>query len=64
MIRDALKEHTGQEPPEMLPEPAVKAYGPVQFTAASPLISTLPYLHLGDGIPTKHPEPMEQYDIG
>ena len=65
MIREAVQKHTGVEPPEMLPEPVGKAYGKVEFQLAAPLIATLPYVPgLGDGIPTKHPEPMEHYDIG
>ena len=49
----------------MLPEPVGKAYGKVPFGLAAPLMATLPYrAGAGDGIPTKHPEPMEHYDIG
>lgn len=65
MIREAVEKHTGVKPPEMLPEPVGKAYGKVLFQLAAPLTATLPYIPgAGDGIPTKHPEPMEHYDMG
>ncbi len=64
MIRDAVKEHTGREPPEMLPEPATFVPKSVELQPV-PFIEILPFLHnLGDGIPAKYPEPMEHYGIG
>lgn len=64
MIRDAVKQHTGQEPPESPAAPAIKAYGEVTLEQSVPLLDTLESLWPGDGISSRFPLPMEEYGQG
>ena len=64
MIRDAVKAHTGVEPPDSPPPPTIKAYGQVDLKQSVPLLEALPQLWPGDGIISKRPLPMEEYGQG
>ena len=64
MIRDAVKQHTGAEPPDSPPPPNIKAYGQVDLKQSVPLLDALPQLWPGDGIASRWPLPMEEYGQG
>jgi len=64
MIREAVKRHTGSEPPASPPPPTIKAYGQVDLQQSVPLLEALPQLWPGDGIISRRPLPMEEYGQG
>ncbi len=62
-IRDAIKEHTGMEPPKAPPPPRLEAYGGADMAESGSLISQLPYLYSGEGIFSEMPLSMEEYGL-
>ena len=60
-IRDAIKEHTGVDPPKAPPPPKVEAYGSADLAESSALMSQLRHLYSGEGIFSKLPLIMEEY---
>ncbi|KAL3131686.1 hypothetical protein ABBQ38_007978 [Trebouxia sp. C0009 RCD-2024] len=64
MIQDAVKAHTGVDPPDSPPPPTIKAYGQVDLKQSVPLLEALPQLWPGDGIISRRPLPMEEYGQG
>ena len=63
-IRDAIKEHTGEDPPKPPPPPKIEAYGSVDLYESGSLASQLPYLYSGEGIYSELPLNMEEYGLG
>ena len=62
-IRDAIKEHTGVEPPKAPPPPRLEAYGGADMEESSSLMSQLQYLYSGEGIYSELPLIMEEYGL-
>ena len=62
-IRDAIKEHTGIEPPKAPPPPKLEAYGGADMAESSSLMSQLQYLFSGEGIYSQLPLIMEEYGL-
>ena len=62
-IRDAIKEHTGIEPPSAPPPPRLEAYGGADMAESSSLMSQLQYLYSGEGIYSDSPLIMEEYGL-
>ncbi|KAK9816677.1 hypothetical protein WJX72_003581 [[Myrmecia] bisecta] len=62
MIRGAIEEHTGVEPPPRLPPPRIAGLGTVSLQDSASLLAALPTLYAGDGICGTHPINME--DLG
>lgn len=61
LIREAIKEHTGVEPPRPPLPPKLEAYGEVGLYENATLRSQLKHLYPGDGITSRHPLIMEEY---
>ena len=64
MLQDAIAKHTGNSPAAW-PQPIPTAdYGSVKLNASLQLLSAVPALFPGEGIPSSHPVNMEEYDQG
>lgn len=61
MIRAAIAQQTGEEPPEPLPPPRMHAYGAVDLYERARLLSQIKYLYPGEGITSEAPLIMEEY---
>ena len=62
-IRDALKQHTGVDPPKAPPLPKMEAYGSADLAESGSLMSQLRHLYSGEGIFSKLPQIMEEYGL-
>ena len=60
-IRDAIKEHTGVDPPKAPPPPKLEAYGSAELVESNTLMSQLCHLYSGEGIFSQLPLIMEEY---
>ena len=60
-IRDAIKEHTGVDPPKAPPPPKLEAYGSAELVESDTLMSQLRHLYSGEGIFSQLPLIMEEY---
>ena len=60
-IRDAIKEHTGLDPPKAPPPPKLAAYGTAELAESGALMSQLRHLYSGEGIFSRLPLIMEEY---
>ena len=61
MIRAAIQEHTGAEPPPRQPPPRIAAYGTVNFTQSAPLLDNVQRLAGGAAVNAEWPDIMEEY---
>jgi hypothetical protein len=61
MIRAAIQEHTGVEPPPRPPPPRVAAYGTINFTQTAPLLANMQRLAGGAAVNAEWPDIMEEY---
>ena len=61
LIREAIKQHTGVEPPDMPKPPKIKAYGEIELYENVSLSRQIQHLYPGDGIYSKQPLIMEEY---
>lgn len=61
LIRAAIREHTGVEPPKPPPPPQIKAYGEVGLYENVTLRSQIRHLYPGDGVTSRRPLIMEEY---
>ncbi|KAK9826432.1 hypothetical protein WJX81_005107 [Elliptochloris bilobata] len=61
LLRAAIAEHTGREPPPLPPPPCLEAYGTVEVPQQAPLLSQLPHWFPGGGLPSDTPLVMEEY---
>ncbi len=61
LLRAAITQHTGTQPPPMPPPPPVSAYGVVALAEQAPLLSQLPRWFPGGGLPSDTPLAMEEY---
>ncbi len=61
LIREAIKHHTGVEPPEPPKPPGIKAFGTVELYESVTLTSQIRHLYPGDGITSQQPLIMEEY---
>ena len=62
-IRDAIKEHTGVDPPKAPPPPKMEAYGSAELAESGKLMSQLRHLYSGEGIYSQLPQIMEEYGL-
>ncbi len=63
LIRAAIKEHTGAEPPEPPKPPRIEAYGEVGLYENVTLRSQIRHLYPGDGVASRRPLIMEEYGL-
>lgn len=63
LIRAAIKEHTGVEPPEPPKPPRIEAYGEVGLYENVTLRSQIRHLYPGDGVASRRPLIMEEYGL-
>jgi hypothetical protein len=61
MIRAAIQEHTGVEPPPRQPPPRIAAYGTVNLTQSAPLLANVQRLAGGMAVNAECPDIMEEY---
>lgn len=61
MIRAAIQEHTGVEPPPREPPPRIAAYGTVNLTHTAPLLGNVQRLAGGRAVNAQQPDIMEEY---
>ncbi|EIE22122.1 hypothetical protein COCSUDRAFT_1093, partial [Coccomyxa subellipsoidea C-169] len=61
LIREAITQHTGAEPPKPPPPPRIKAYGEVGLYENVTLRSQIRRLYPGDGVTSRRPLIMEEY---
>ncbi len=61
LLRAAIAEHTGRDPPALPPPPRLAAYGAVPLRQRAPLLSQLPAWFPGGGLPSDTPLVMEEY---
>ncbi|CAL8467305.1 g6842 [Coccomyxa elongata] len=63
LIRAAIKEHTGVEPPQPPQPPRIEAYGDVGLYENVTLRSQIRHLYPGDGVASRRPLIMEEYGL-
>lgn len=61
MIRAAIREHTGVEPPPREPPPRIAAYGQVNLAQTASLLANVHRLAGGRAVDADLPDIMEQY---
>ena len=61
LIQDVISKHTGNPLPEVPAPLPTASYGRVSFNESGSLLSALPSLYPGDGIPAFKPAYMESY---
>ena len=61
LIRAAIAQQTGVDPPAPLPPPRMHDYGSVELCESASLLSQIRHLYPGEGITSEAPMIMEEY---